>query len=182
MSEFIKPRVKTGSSTGTADETDRRIGNRHTFTASADVTEMSSGARFSTRMTDLSFGGCFVDTMVPFPVGAKVHIRVHRGENEFETEGVVVYSQYGLGMGVAFESLAPARKEALDRWMAELGGSAAGQEDVVRSLATGSKEKIDAAGLARLVKLMVSKGILTDAEGTAVLSGTPAPVKDDPLF
>src|SRR5271170_453647 len=113
MSDPIKTRKKAGERGGPIAE-ERRSGDRHSFTASAEVTEMSSGARFSTRMTDLSHGGCFVDTMVPFPVGAKVQIKVHQGKNEFETGGVVVYSQYGLGMGVAFDPLEPERRQALE--------------------------------------------------------------------
>jgi hypothetical protein len=182
MSDLIKPNSKTGSQSGATD-TERRIGDRHTFTASADVTEMSSGARFSTRMTDLSFGGCFVDTMVPFPVGAKVHIKVHRGNNEFETRGVVVYSQYGLGMGVAFESLDPEDRKALDHWIAELSGGQSGREDVERSLASaGSKAKSDGAGLARLIQVLVDKAVLTDVEGASILQDPPTPPVDDPLF
>ena len=37
-------------------------------TDAAEVIELHSGARFSTRTMDLGPGGCFVDTTVPFPV------------------------------------------------------------------------------------------------------------------
>ena len=39
-------------------EAERRNAGRHMFTASADVVELGSGARFSTRTTDLGPGGC----------------------------------------------------------------------------------------------------------------------------
>src|SRR5580658_8171774 len=94
------------------EEADRRIGDRHIFTASAEVVELGSGARFSTRTTDLGPGGCFVDTMVPFPVGANVRVKVHKGKTQFESGGVVVYSQAGLGMGIAFDSMEPQQREA----------------------------------------------------------------------
>jgi len=55
-------------------ETERRGTSRHMFTAAAEVIELKSGARFSTRTTDLGPGGCFVDTVCPFPVGS--HVRV----------------------------------------------------------------------------------------------------------
>jgi len=87
----------SGKSASTG-EADRRNADRHVFTASAEVVELSSGARFSTRTTDLGPGGCFVDTMLPFPVGAKVRVNVQKGKTQFETGGVVVYSQTGLGM------------------------------------------------------------------------------------
>src|ERR1700691_5622663 len=86
-------------------EAERRGTDRHSFSASADVIELSSGARFSTRTTDLGPGGCFVDTMTPFPVGAKVRVTVKKAKTDFQTEGTVVYSQTGLGMGIAFAEL-----------------------------------------------------------------------------
>lgn len=99
------------ASTGaTVTDSERRDGNRHIFTAAADVVELSSGARFSTRTTDLGPGGCFVDTTNPFPVGSKLHVRLHKGKTSFETSGTVVYSQHGLGMGIAFIGLAHDRK------------------------------------------------------------------------
>lgn len=160
------------SSRGSVAEAERRGADRHSFTASAEVVELGSGARFSTRTTDLGHGGCFVDTMVPFPVGAKVHVKVHQGKNEFETTGVVVYSQVGLGMGVAFDSLEPDRRRALDAWIRELTGEreAAPAEEVVRSLAKVAQDsRVDHAALMRLVQLMITKGILTEGEGASVL-------------
>src|SRR5579863_6354588 len=99
-----------GKSAG-AGEADRRNTDRHPFTASAEVVELGSGAKFSTRTTDLGPGGCFVDTMVPFPVGANVRVIVHKGKTNFETGGVVVYSQAGLGMGIAFENMEPRERQ-----------------------------------------------------------------------
>ena len=90
------------SAGATVTDSERREGNRHIFTAAADVVEISSGARFSTRTTDLGPGGCFVDTTNPFPVGSKLHVRLHKGKTSFETAGIVVYSQNGLGHGNRF--------------------------------------------------------------------------------
>src|SRR6202034_4687632 len=115
-----KPHKSVGKSA--AGEAERRGNDRHAITASAEVVELGSGAKFSTRMTDLGPGGCFVDTMVPFPVGANVRVSVHKGKTQFETGGVVVYSQAGLGMGIAFETLESEQRAALDNWLTELTG------------------------------------------------------------
>jgi len=159
----------TGRSTAAAD---RRNADRHTFTASAEVIELSSGARFSTRTTDLGPGGCFVDTMLPFPVGAKVRVSVRKDKTNLETGGVVVYSQTGLGMGIAFDSMEPRQRQALDAWLIELTGS----RQAVPGPSVRSVEKSSPSGRAetppavtRLVKLMISKGIITEAEGASVL-------------
>ncbi|HKV05618.1 MAG TPA: PilZ domain-containing protein [Candidatus Acidoferrales bacterium] len=151
-------------------EAERRNADRHTFTASAEVIELSSGARFATRTTDLGPGGCFVDTLLPFPVGATVRVSVVKGKTKFETGGVVVYSQTGLGMGIAFDALLPQQRQALDAWLAELTG---GRQLSYRVAAAHGEETLaatgDRAALVRLVQLMISKGILTHAEGASIL-------------
>lgn len=161
------------TTTRSLEEADRRAGERHTFTASAEVAELHSGARFSTRTTDLGHGGCFVDTIVPFPVGSKVHVKVHQAGNEFETTGAVVYSQAGLGMGVAFDALDRERRMALDSWIRSVTGEreiTASANEVVQSLARVAQAgRVDHAALIRLVQLLIGKGILTEGEGKSVL-------------
>jgi hypothetical protein len=151
-------------------EGDRRGANRHVFTAAADVTELSSGARFSTRTTDLGPGGCFVDTTNPLPVGARVCVNVRKGRTEFETCGAVVYSQTGLGMGIAFDELGADERHALDAWLADLtGGRQALLETPHPPRRIGPAHGSDHAALVRLVQLMIGKGLLTEAEGSLVL-------------
>jgi len=155
-------------------DAERRSSNRHTFTASADVVELSSGARFSTRTTDMGPGGCFVDTTNPFAVGSKVQVVLRKGKTEFQTRGVVVYSQNGLGMGIAFNEIDPVKQAALQLWVAEITGEAALHEvkRPGRSFEQGLswlRQNSDHAALVRLVQLMITKGILTEAEGSSVL-------------
>jgi hypothetical protein len=162
---------QTHSKPAGTSEADRRNTDRHAITASAEVVELSSGAKFSTRTTDLGPGGCFVDTMVPFPVGANVRVHVRKGKTQFESGGVVVYSQAGLGMGIAFDSMEPHQREALDKWLAELTGERQSHAQVSayapnRTVPAGGGDR---AALVRLIQLMITKGILTEAEGSSVL-------------
>jgi len=162
---------KSQSKTNGTAEAERRGTDRHTITASAEVIELGSGAKFSTRTTDLGPGGCFVDTMVPFPVGSNVRVKVHKGKTQFETAGLVVYSQAGLGMGIAFSNMEPGQRSALDAWLVELTGEkqlSAHESSYANNEPAGGRigEK---AALIRLVRLMISKGMLTEAEGASVL-------------
>ncbi len=152
-------------------EADRRNNDRHAFTASAEVVELSSGAKFSTRTTDLGPGGCFVDTMVPFPVGANVRVNVRKGKTQFESGGVVVYSQAGLGMGIAFDNMEPQQRQALDTWLTELTGDRQthSQVSAYSPNRTAAPRAGDRAALVRLIQLMITKGILTEAEGSSVM-------------
>jgi hypothetical protein len=162
---------KGTSETGGPGEAERRISDRHPFTATADVVELASGARFSTRTTDLGPGGCFVDTIVPFPIGAEVRITIRKAKTKVEAAGVVVYSQTGLGMGIEFVTLKPDQRQALDLWLAELGGERQGHvhEFARKAEMPASARGSDHDTLVRLVHLMIGKGILTEAEGASIL-------------
>jgi PilZ domain len=151
-------------------EAERRSADRHIFTASAEVVDMTTGARFSTRTTDLGPGGCFVDTLCPLPIGSQVYVSVRKGHTHFQSEGTVVYSQDGLGMGIGFASLDATQQQHLATWLMELTGGRyipvidLGQEKRAPKLAGG-----DHATVVRLIQLLIGKGLLTEAEGQSVL-------------
>src|SRR6202522_4769165 len=106
-----------GTHSSAVQEAERRAAERHMFTAGAEVIELKSGARFSTRATDLGPGGCFVDTVCPFPVGSNVRVTLQKAKTTFQTAGTVVYSQHGLGMGISFDDQDEARRIALGEWL-----------------------------------------------------------------
>ena len=168
-----KKHVGAGSSgkSTAVGEAERRGTERHMFTAGADIRELSSGARFSTRTTDLGPGGCFVDTANPFPVGSKLQLNLHKGKSSFETAGTVVYSQNGIGMGVAFDELDNTQLTALANWLSEVTGERVVVRDPVQvqKRASDFQRRAESPALVRLVGLMISKGILTEAEGASVL-------------
>ena len=149
-------------------EAERRGTDRHLVIATAEIVELSSGARFSTRTTDLGPGGCFVDTLTPFPVGSKVRVTVFRNNSHFETRGAVVYSQQGLGMGIAFDALEPQQRAALDAWLLELTHGRIAIPESKQPVQKLREVASDRAAIIRLVQLMISKGILTEAEGSSV--------------
>ncbi len=56
------------------------------------------------KLTDLSLGGCYVQTEAPFPERALVDFCLKTKELEVHTEGMVRVVHPGLGMGVEFPS------------------------------------------------------------------------------
>jgi AmiR/NasT family two-component response regulator len=54
-------------------------------------------------LTDLSFGGCYLEVSARFPEGAAVEIVVRTYEMKIQVRGKVQASHPGYGMGVAFE-------------------------------------------------------------------------------
>ena len=67
------------------------------------------------KLTDLSLGGCYVQTEAPFPESALVDLCVKANELEVHTEGMVRVTHPGHGMGVEFPSRTPEqRAQVLD--------------------------------------------------------------------
>ena len=58
---------------------ERRRSLRFPFTASVEATESTSGTRVMGRTSDLSLGGCYIDSISPFAVGTIATIRITRG-------------------------------------------------------------------------------------------------------
>ena len=62
------------------------------------------------KLTDLSLGGCYVQTDAPFPERALVDLCLKAQEHEVHTEGMVRVAHPGHGMGVEFPSRTPEQR------------------------------------------------------------------------
>jgi hypothetical protein len=100
----------------------QRSVRRCPFVASAEVTELGSGSstKLSARISEIGLGGCYVDTLNPFPEGTLVRVRILRDGGAFETQAKVVYTDMRFGMGVAFIEIPPNQRSILENWLAEL--------------------------------------------------------------
>lgn len=98
---------------------DRRSHPRYEFTAAVEVTVVASGARFETRLRDLSQQGCYADTTDPLPLGTNASVRITKGAQLVEARARVVYSRAGKGMGLAFLAIGPEHIATLENWLAD---------------------------------------------------------------
>ena len=96
---------------------EKRREPRHAFIASAELFEEHSGSRMSTRISDLSRGGCYVDTINPLPDGTVVQLKIFTETHSFEAPATVVYSHAHLGMGMKFREVRPQSEEVLRLWL-----------------------------------------------------------------
>jgi hypothetical protein len=99
--------------------TDRRTHPRYAFTAPVEVVAADAGARFKTRIRDLSQQGCYVDTDGPLSLGTVTDVRITKGGATFEARGRVVSHQQGKGMGLMFTAVEPEHLGTLDEWITE---------------------------------------------------------------
>jgi len=62
----------------------------------------SEGQRYDTRVTEISMGGCYVDSRAAFPRNSNVEIRFTKDGLSFKAEGRVLYTVPSVGSGIVF--------------------------------------------------------------------------------
>jgi hypothetical protein len=145
---------------------------RYPFTAATEVCEIRSQTRVKGRCSDLSTGGCYVDTLTPFAVGAAVKVRIERDGREFEAAAVVTYAHISMGMGLAFTAIQHEHQDVLRSWIAELSGEQPAEPAVSTEAPETGAIETEAnmrMVLNELIYLLVRKKIITENEGTGLL-------------
>jgi CheY-like chemotaxis protein len=74
------------------------------------------------KLTDLSLGGCYVETDSPFPEQALVDLCLRTDEMAVHTEGMVRVTHPGHGMGVEFPSRTPEQRAQVGNLISFLRG------------------------------------------------------------
>jgi len=154
---------------------ERRAHARYPFSAGVETVEMRSGARLHGRISDIGRGGCYVDSISPFAVGAELKVLIIKDANSFAAQARVVYSITGMGMGVMFTAIEPEQRWMLEKWLAELRGESSAVEQPKNAdlVLPGETAKSANSGqtfvLNELIVALMLKRVLTDAEGKALL-------------
>jgi len=155
----------------TLQQVERRSHTRFPVSISAEVTELKTRAGITGRATDLGVGGCYVDTMNPFPEGTQVGVCFHSCEQTFRCRACVTHALIGRGMGLAFTEAAPDQKASLLDWVSELGGEPEAKSrhdaeaEIMFSAGSGPAKQPSAKDDVReLVALLVRKRLLTESE------------------
>ena len=66
-------------------------------------------------LTDISTGGCYVETPEPFPKGTPVEMIVRTEDFRFRSAGTVKVMHPGFGMGVEFETQNSTQRDQVQR-------------------------------------------------------------------
>jgi hypothetical protein len=106
-----------------AESGERRKGMRFAVSASADILELRTHTRLSGRASDLGAGGCYIDTVTPFPIGTTVVLNLTSENHNVHAMANVVYAHTGMGMGLAFSEMTPTQQANLSSWLRELAAS-----------------------------------------------------------
>ena len=149
---------------------ERREARRYAFTCTAELTDLAGSARISARTSDLSLSGCYIDTMNPFPVGTGVRLWLTKNGQRVEFRAEVTSCHMGSGMGLIFEAVSPAQKDALGSWLH--GDSTPSDAPFEAAPAAAPSEGEPTANPrlgVRLVRILERKGILTHSEAAELL-------------
>jgi len=87
------------------------------------VLECSSGKR-EARISDLSLGGCYIDSIAGVTKGEVVHFKLSVPQSKAEDmSGTVVYVHEGVGFGLRFDSLSYEQRHILRKFILAGGGT-----------------------------------------------------------
>lgn len=90
-----------------------RSARRVSFIGEVECSGQKVGC-FTTRITDLSVTGAFIDSMMSFATGTILQMRFQVGETLIETQAEVRYALRQSGMGVRFIDLRPEYREVIE--------------------------------------------------------------------
>jgi hypothetical protein len=159
-----------GQGVQTAQAVERRKAGRKPFTAATEVIDLRSGSRMLARVSDLSLRGCYVDTLNPSPVGSRVRLQIYRANAVLDVPATVRSLHPASGMGLTFEDMTQEQRMMLYSWLAGPPTPPEARASTSQRLA-GSQMRAQQyeACAARLVQLLLRKGILNQSEAVEIL-------------
>jgi PilZ domain len=94
------------------------------------ITE-DSGVRTFAKLTDISFGGCYVEMTATSAPGAEVHLAIEVSGIRFRVRGIIKTSDPCLGMGILFTEISALDREYLQNLLLVLSSDMQNARSVV---------------------------------------------------
>jgi hypothetical protein len=152
---------------------ERRHYPRYSFTATVQAVDTVQRCVLNARISDLSRGGCYIDSFSPFPLKTAVKLRITCEKRAFEAHAKVVFSRTGMGMGLAFTSMEAEQQRVLDQWIGELSGTSPAELPAVEGNGNGAgKERSNDEQCFALIEHTISlirQGGLSNEQGKMML-------------
>lgn len=92
----------------------RRKSSRHRFHCPVRIREHGLDAVLTAAVSDISLDGCYVETLQPFPMGARLELTMVYAESEIRVRGNVCSVHARTGMGVSFTEIDEASRKRLE--------------------------------------------------------------------
>ena len=123
LSQTAEPEPAPAATEATAkqDPRNKRKFVRHRIKFPLEIRdERGGGAHMQTSATDIGGRGCYVETLIPLPLGTQVRLVFWIGSEKVDTTGIVRASDGGVGMGIEFTGLDDAAQERFQRYLESL--------------------------------------------------------------
>jgi len=157
--------ISMGEAGSTREE--RRRYPRYKCEGRAGLVVVGSDVETAGTLSDISRGGCYVETMSPLPTGTSMQATLEVKETRIEAEIVVGASHPAIGMGLNFVQLDEENEACLCRLLAELSkGSKPASAGAASAPAGSGPPQLGETPvlLEALVQILESKGFLTRKE------------------
>lgn len=96
----------------------RRKNSRHRLHCPVRIREQGLNAVLTATVTDVSVDGCYIETLQPFPMGARLLLTMSHEELEISVQGTVCTVHPRTGMGISFNEIDSKNRERLERVVA----------------------------------------------------------------
>ncbi len=95
---------------------DRRDSPRFKVRVPVEIEVEGGPAPIRGATADLSAGGCYIETMFPFPIGATLDLKLQL-ENTLLVAATVVTHDPQVGNGIRFDKMLPEDREELEKFL-----------------------------------------------------------------
>jgi hypothetical protein len=110
-----------------ADRSNKRQFPRHKLRFPIELRDNRGGsAPMQTNASDISGRGCYVETLVPLPLGTNLTLVFWIDSDKITTSGLVRASDPGVGMGIEFVGLNTPDRERLQAYLGKMASAAKG--------------------------------------------------------
>jgi CheY-like chemotaxis protein len=118
VSQQPATRANAGFGLLSASSSNRREKSRYACRLGADIYRAGEKVPHRCTLSDISTGGCYVETPAPFATGTTVQIVVRTLEMKVQVSGTVQTVHPGFGMGVEFSLKSPNEREQVQQLIA----------------------------------------------------------------
>jgi hypothetical protein len=116
--EVLAKQAPTGAAA--ANPANRRRRPRHKISFSLELRDERTNVPMRVNATDISGNGCYVETILPLPVGTSLKVEFWMEEERVHTTAIVRTCDPGVGMGIEFMSLTPDLQDRFQRVLEKL--------------------------------------------------------------
>lgn len=105
------------ASTPAGIEHDRRLHARYTLQVQVELRQEGADVPIRLETTDLSLGGCYVQLLMPLPVGIRVRVTLWLDSYSLVIQGRVVTRHPQFGNGIMFVEFEGEAEQLLKRYL-----------------------------------------------------------------